>query len=189
MVAVDRERLAAEALEAEALRRSDAMKTALLRAVSHDLRSPLMAILTAASALAREDLELDADDRRELLETISGEAARLDRLVANLLDLSRLQAGAAHPEADVWTVDDLVGHALDELGDDGARIDVSLPEQSPAVRADFHQIERALVNLIENAIKYSPADAPVAVQVASTSGEVHRPGDRSRTGASRRRSS
>jgi two-component system sensor histidine kinase KdpD len=171
-VAVDRERLAAEALDAEALRRTDAMKTALLRAVSHDLRSPLMAILTAASALARDDLKLDPEDRRELLATILAEAARLDRLVANLLDLSRLQAGAASPEADVWTVDDLVGHALRELGSDEARIDVSLPEQSPAVRADFHQIERVLVNLMENAIKYSPENERVAVHVTNTAGEV-----------------
>ena len=171
-VAVDRERLAADALEAEALRRTDAMKTALLRAVSHDLRSPLMAILTSASALARDDLELDPDDRRELLVTISAEATRLDRLVANLLDLSRLQAGAARPEADVCVVDELVGHALHEVGDAGARIDVSLPEGLPAVRADFHQIGRALVNLMENALKYSPEDERVGVHVTHTSGEV-----------------
>ena len=171
-VAADRERLAREALEAEALRRADAMKTALLRAVSHDLRSPLMAILTSASALARDDLALDPDDRRELLTTISAEAARLDRLVANLLDLSRLQAGAARPEPDLCAMEDIVGHALGELGDAGARIDVSLPEESPPVRADFHQIGRALVNLMENALKYSPEDRRVGVRVTTTAGEV-----------------
>ena len=171
-VAIDRERLTREALEAEALRRTDAMKTALLRAVSHDLRSPLMAILTAASALARDDFELDPDDRRELLATISAEAARLDGLVANLLDLSRLQAGAARPEAEVCAVEDLVGHALREVGDAESRIDVSLPDRSPPVRADFHQIERVLVNLMENAIKYSPENERIAVHVSNTSGEV-----------------
>jgi two-component system sensor histidine kinase KdpD len=171
-VAVDRERLASEALEAEALRRTDAMKTALLRAVSHDLRSPLMAILTSASALARDDLALDPDDRRELLATISAEAGRLDRLVANLLDLSRLQAGAASPEPDLCAIEDIVGHALAELGVSGGRIDVSFPEQSPPVRADFHQIERALVNLMENALKYSPEDRRVGVRVTTTAGEV-----------------
>ena len=98
-VAIDRERLAQEALEAEALRRSDAMKTAVLRAVSHDLRTPLMAILTSASALARGDLELDQEDERELVATILGAAERLDRLIGNLLDLSRLEAGAAQPRA------------------------------------------------------------------------------------------
>ena len=98
-IAIDRERLAGEALEAEALRRSDAMKTAVLRAVSHDLRTPLMAILTAASALSRADLELGREDRAELSGTILAEAERLDRLVGNLLDLSRLQAGSAQPAA------------------------------------------------------------------------------------------
>src|SRR4249919_1303884 len=104
-VAIDRERLAREALEAEALRRSDAMKTAVLRAVSHDLRSPLMAILTAGGALARDDLELDSDDEKELVTTIVHEGRRLARLVDNLLDLSRLEEGALRPEPDVWAVD------------------------------------------------------------------------------------
>src|SRR5215831_2199658 len=160
-VAVDRERLAREALEAETLRRSDAMKTAVLRAVSHDLRSPLMAILTSASALAREDLELGHADRRELASTILGEAGRLDRLVANLLDLSRLQAGAAQPEPGLWLVDDLVVQALDELGAAGQRVEIALPEEQTSVRVDADQVERVLVNLIENALKYSPAGEPV----------------------------
>src|SRR5262245_34713199 len=171
-VAIDRERLAREALEAEALRRSDAAKTAVLRAVSHDLRSPLMAILTAASALAREDLELGPEDRAELATTILGEAGRLDRLVANLLDLSRLQAGAAQPEAEIWPVDDLVVQALDELGEAGGRVLVSFPDESPTVRADANQIERALANLIDNALKYSSPSEPVHVQVTSTPADV-----------------
>jgi two-component system, OmpR family, sensor histidine kinase KdpD len=171
-VAIDREQLAREALEAEALRRSDAMKTALLRAVSHDLRTPLMAILTSASALVRPDLELGRDDRDELAATILGEAERLDRLVSNLLDLSRLQAGAAQPAPDLWPVDDLVVQALDELGEAGRRVEVSFPEESPAIRTDGYQIERALVNLLENALRYSPPGENVYVQVAPTAGEV-----------------
>ncbi|MGZ8697679.1 MAG: ATP-binding protein [Gaiellaceae bacterium] len=171
-VAIDRERLAREALEAEALRRSDAIKTALLRAVSHDLRTPLMGILTSASALAREDLVLDDADRADLLATILDEARRLDRLVGNLLDLSRLQAGAAHPEPQISAVDDLIVEVLDELGEEGSRVDVSLPEISPAVRVDSSQIQRVLVNLIENALKYSPPSEPVHLQVSATSTEV-----------------
>jgi two-component system, OmpR family, sensor histidine kinase KdpD len=171
-VAIDRERLAREALEAETLRRSDAMKTAVLRAVSHDLRTPLMAILTSASALARKDLELGREDRRELEVTILSEAARLDRLVANLLDLSRLQAGAAQPEPGVWAADDLVVQALDEVGEAGRRVEVAFPDESPTVRADADQIERVLVNLIENALKYSPAEEPVYVQVTATAPDV-----------------
>ncbi|HEY7018528.1 MAG TPA: ATP-binding protein [Gaiellaceae bacterium] len=171
-VAIDRERLAREALEAEALRRSDAIKTAVLRAVSHDLRSPLMAILTSASALARSDLELDREDRRELVGTILEEADRLDRVIGNLLDLSRLEAGAAQPEPQVWPVEELVAQALAELGEAGRRIQVELPDEPTAVRVDAHQIERVLVNLLENALKYSPEPEPVRVQVAQTSNRV-----------------
>jgi two-component system sensor histidine kinase KdpD len=171
-VAIDRERLASEAVEAEALRRSDTMKTAVLRAVSHDLRTPLMAILTSASALTRDELDLGSEDRSELAATILGEAERLDRLVANLLDLSRLQAGAAQPQTDLWPVDDLVAQALSEAGAAGRRVEVSLPDDSPAVRVDAHQIERVLVNLIENALKYSAESEPVHVQVSATTAEV-----------------
>jgi two-component system sensor histidine kinase KdpD len=171
-VAIDRERLAREAVEAEALRRSDAIKTALLRAVSHDLRTPLMGILTAASSLARGDLALDEADRSELLATVLGEARRLDRIVDNLLDLSRLQAGAARPEPSVAAVDDLLVQALDELGAAGARVEVSLAAESPAVRVDPHQLERVLANLLENAVKYSPDSEPVRVQVQAVGSEV-----------------
>ena len=172
-VAIDRERLAREAFEAEAFRRSDAMKTALLRAVSHDLRSPLMAILTSAGALAHGELSLDPEDRRELAETILGEAERLDRLVDNLLDLSRLQAGAAAPEPSVWAVEDVVLQALDGIEAAGDRVEVSLPEEeSPYVQVDLHQAERVVANLVENALRYSPDTEPVRVQVRETGSEV-----------------
>jgi two-component system sensor histidine kinase KdpD len=168
----ERERLAAEALEAEALRRSDAMKTAVLRAVSHDLRSPLMAIVTSAGALAHGELSLAAEDRHELAETILGEAERLDRIVRNLLDLSRLQAGAAAPEPEDWPVDDLVLQALDGL-ETGSRVEVVLPEEDALlVRADLRQVERILANLVENAIRYSPLEEPVRVQVRELGSEV-----------------
>jgi K+-sensing histidine kinase KdpD len=171
-MAAERERLAAEALEAEALRRSDTMKTALLRAVSHDLQSPLMAILTSAGALAHGEIALAEEDRRELTETILAEAERLARLVRNLLELSRLQAGAASPEPGDWPVDDLVLQALDGV-EAGNRVEVVLPEDdSPLVHADLHQVERVVANLVENAVRYSPADEPVRVQVRETGSEV-----------------
>jgi two-component system sensor histidine kinase KdpD len=168
----ERERLAAEALEAEALRRSDSMKTAVLRAVSHDLRSPLMAILTSAGALAHGELSLGEEDRRELAETILGEAERLDRIVRNLLDLSRLQAGAAAPELENWPIDDLVLQALDGV-EAGTRVEVVLPEDDvPLVRADLRQVERILANLVENALRYSSEDDTVRLQVRETGSEV-----------------
>ena len=168
----ERERLAAEALDAEALRRADVIKTALLRAVSHDLRTPLMAISTSAGALARSDLSIDDADRADLLQTILAASQRLDHLVGNLLDLSRLEAGAAQPEPQVVEVEELVAAALDELGDDGARVAVSLPEAATLVRVDAHQIQRVLVNLLENALKYSSPAEPVRLLVAATSSEA-----------------
>jgi two-component system sensor histidine kinase KdpD len=171
-VAIDRDRLAREALEAEALRHADQLKTALLRAVSHDLRTPLMAISTSASALARRDLALDDADRAELLATILGASDRLDHLVGNLLDLSRLQAGAAQPEKELLDLEELVAGAVEELGDEGRRVVVSFTDEVPLVQADGHQLRSILVNLLENALKYSPAGEDVRVHVSATSGEA-----------------
>ncbi len=166
-VAVDREELSRQALEAEALRRSDALKTALLRAVSHDLRSPLTAISTAVGGLQSESIELDSADREELLDTIASESQRLERLVANLLDLSRLQAGAAEPVQELWAVDQLIAEALEQVvGAD--RIEISIPDEVPVVLVDAIQVERALVNLLENAIKFSPPSSVISVRVTST---------------------
>ena len=148
------------------------MKTALLRSVSHDLRSPLMAILTSASALARSDLSLAVDDRTELLTTILSEADRLDRLVGNLLDLSRLEAGAAQPNRALWVVDDLVVHALDDLGSDRDRVDVTLADEPATVSVDAGQIERSLANLLENALAYSPRAEHVRVEVGRNSDDA-----------------
>jgi two-component system, OmpR family, sensor histidine kinase KdpD len=171
-VAVDRAELQREALEAEALRRSDAAKTALLRAVSHDLRSPLTAIDAAASGLDSTSLHLRDEDRRALIATIREESARLGRLVENLLDLSRLEAGAAQPRPELWPAEELVAQALDELSEGDARVVLELDEDVPPVRVDAAQIERVLVNLIENALKYSPAEAPVHVSLEVADGEV-----------------
>lgn len=171
-VALDRERLAEEALEAETLRRSDASKTAVLRTVSHDLRTPLTAIRVAADALSSTTLELSAEDRRALLETIRSETSRLQRVVGDLLDLSRLQAGAVRPDPDVWMVDELLSQALDGLSGDAERVDVVLPDDVPPVRADAVQVERVLVNLLDNALKFSPPGSPVQLAVAPGGSEV-----------------
>jgi two-component system sensor histidine kinase KdpD len=160
----ERERLAEEVLEAEALRRSDALKTALLRSVSHDLRSPLTAILASADALASPGLALEAEDRLGLAEAIRGEATRLDRVVEQLLDLSRLEAGAAEPHRELWHVDELVGQALAGLGADAARVKLDIGSETPLVEVDAAQIERALANLLENAVRYSPPDSQVLLR-------------------------
>ncbi len=154
-VAVDREQLAQHALEAETFRRSDEVKTAILRTVSHDLRSPLTAIRASVEALANATLELSDTDRASLIETIALETKRLGRLVENLLDLSRLEVGAATPLQELHTLDDLVGRALGELGEGAGRVSVSLPDVMPVLRVDAAQIERVLVNVLENALKFS----------------------------------
>jgi len=164
-IALDREELEQSALEAEALRQSDAIKTTLLRAVSHDLRSPLTAIAAAAGGLEHPGLELDANDRAELVEAIVTETARLEHMVADLLDLSRLQAGAVSPVRELWSVDELVGAALDELHDDGATaVDVSA--ELPPVEVDAAQTRRVLVNLLENARRHARTAAGVRVSAA-----------------------
>ena len=171
-VAVDRERLANAAFDAEALRRSDTVKTAVLRAVSHDLRSPLTAIRAAGDGLEDETLVLTAEDRRELLDTIRVEVRRLERVVDNLLALSRLQAGAVAPVPEVWTVDDLIYGALDEVGSSTERVNVSVPADAPPVLVDAVQVRQILVNLIDNALKFSPPQSPVSVRVTRTRKEV-----------------
>ena len=171
-VVAERSRLEGEALEAEALRRSDALKTALLRAVSHDLRSPLTAILASADALASPGLSLGADDRLGLAETIRDEAARLDRVVGQLLDLSRLEAGAVEPHRELWPVDELVGQALAGLGADAARVRLEIRPETPPVDVDAAQVERVLANLIDNALHYSPPASRVVVRAESGATEL-----------------
>jgi two-component system, OmpR family, sensor histidine kinase KdpD len=171
-VAVERDRLSRAAVEAETLRRSDAIKTAVLRAVSHDLRSPLTAIRAAGEGLRRTDLQLEEEDRAELAETITTEASRLERLVTNLIDLSRLEAGAARPRPELWTGDDLVGRALETLGPAAERVEVRLPEEPVAAIVDGAQAERVLVNLLENAAKFSSTADPIEVDVGADKSEL-----------------
>jgi two-component system, OmpR family, sensor histidine kinase KdpD len=168
-VAVDRAHLEGEAVEAEALRRSDLVKTALLRAVSHDLRTPLTGVRAAVGALRNSTLQLSDVDRAELLETIDLDSERLARLVGDLLDLSRLEAGAAAPDQELWSLDDLVREAIDSLG---ARMHVDIVGEVPLVNVDATQIQRVLANLIENALRYSPVDARVLVRITATRKEA-----------------
>src|SRR6266498_852325 len=164
--------LAREAVEAETLRQSDAVKTAVLHAVSHDLRSPLTAIRTASEGLDNPTFELSAAERKELFETIRIEVNRLERLVENLLDLSRLEAGPASRKPELWTIDTLLARALEQLGADADRVEVRLPSDLAPLRVDAAQIERVLVNLLENALKFSSPTDPVDVVAAAASGRA-----------------
>jgi two-component system sensor histidine kinase KdpD len=170
-IARERERLEAEALEAEALRRDDLVKTAVIRSVSHDLRTPLATMQAAVDALGPDGAPLGRDEQRELLATVRRELARLERYVENVLDLSRLEAGAATPSPALWTVDALAVHAL--AGIPGAeRVELELDDHLPPVRIDAAQIERALANVLENALRFSPADSTVNVRAETGGAEV-----------------
>ena len=171
-VGLDREELQRQALAAEGLRTSDAVKTAILRAVSHDLRSPLTAIRVAAESLTSPSLQLSADDRRRQLETLRVETRRLDRLVTNLLDFSRLEAGAARPRTELVAVDELIGQALAGVDADAVPVEVTLPREIPFVEVDSAQVERALVNLLANAQRFAPRGTPVTITVSAADEEV-----------------
>jgi two-component system sensor histidine kinase KdpD len=158
--ALARDALQREVVETQALRRSDDLKTALLRAVSHDLRSPLTAIAAAGEALA--SARLSADEREQLAAAVAGEAARMSRLVDKLLDLSRLQGGAAEPHAEWCSVEEVLRSAIDETPH-AAGWSVAIDAELPLIRADAAQLERAFANLLENAARYG-GEHPVAVR-------------------------
>jgi K+-sensing histidine kinase KdpD len=165
-------RRALEVRETESLRRSDAVKTAVLRSVSHDLRSPITAIMTASDVLEDSGEALTPEEREELHSSIRLQIRRLDRSVGNLLDLSRLEAGAARPLPELWTVDGLIARALDAIGPDNIRIDVTVPDDSPPISVDAAQVEHALVNLLENALKFSSVTDRVEMRAELAEGEV-----------------
>lgn len=166
----ERERRMREQVNAEALLRSDELKTALLRAVSHDLRSPLQAIAAASGGLRFAALD---DDEQELLDTIGAESGRMSRMIENLLDLSRLNAAALPPAPDWLDPRELVEAAVAELfrGEPQTRIRVAVAADVPLVRGDGPQLQRVVVNVVENALKFSRADQAVDVRVGPR-GEV-----------------
>ncbi|SCE78392.1 DUF4118 domain-containing protein [Micromonospora mirobrigensis] len=171
-VALRQERLAEEAATARPLAEADRMRTALLAAVSHDLRTPLASAKAAVSSLRSPDVEFDAEDRAELLATADESLDRLGRLVANLLDMSRLQAGALGLTATAIGLEDVVPRALDELGPDAANVTTDIPADLPAATADPGLLERVLVNVVANALRHSPPGRPPTITASAHAGRV-----------------
>jgi two-component system sensor histidine kinase KdpD len=171
-VALDQQRLAAEAEAAKPIAAADKMRTALLAAVSHDLRTPLASAKAAITSLRSPDVRWDVADTEELLATADESLDRLTHLVENLLDMSRLQAGALSLFPRPVGLDEIVAHALDDLDPLGRDITVEIPESLPAVYADPAILERVVVNLIENALRYSPAGKPPLIAASALGDRV-----------------
>jgi two-component system sensor histidine kinase KdpD len=162
-VILDRHRLSEAAAAAVPLAEGDRMRTALLAAVGHDLRTPLASAKAAVTSLRSDDIEWSAQDTAELLLTADESLDRLARLVDNLLDLSRLQAGALSVISRWVALDEVVPLALDDLGPAGRSVVVDVPDDLPEVQADPGLLERVLSNLTANALRYSPPGAPPVI--------------------------
>ncbi|MFC7812637.1 ATP-binding protein [Streptomyces olivaceus] len=169
-VVLDRRRLREEADRARALAEGNRIRTALLAAVSHDLRTPLAGIKAAVTSLRSDDVAWSEEDRAELLEGIEEGADRLDHLVGNLLDMSRLQTGTVTPLIREIDVDEVAPMALGGVPEGSAELDI--PETLPMVAVDAGLLERAMANLVENAVKYSPAGRAVLVAASALADRV-----------------
>jgi two-component system sensor histidine kinase KdpD len=190
VAAIERRRLQQEAAGAVAVAEADALRVALLRAVSHDLRSPLASIKAAVTSLLQRDIDWSPSAQLELLGLIDEEADRLDALVANLLDMSRLQSGALRFQARPVGYEEVVPAALASLSGPTDMVDIDLDERLPRVLVDPALLERVVANLAANAIQASPAGARIRIGAGAVAGRVHlrivdrgpgiSPGDRER---------
>ncbi|MGW6461398.1 DUF4118 domain-containing protein [Streptomyces sp. NPDC055078] len=169
-VVIDRRRLVGEAGRARELGEANRIRTALLAAVSHDLRTPLAGIKAAVTSLRSDDIEWSEQDRAELLAGIEAGADRLDNLIGNLLDMSRLQTGAITPLIREIDLDEVVPMALGGVPEGSVVLDI--PENLPMVCVDPGLLERTVANVVENAVKYSPEGEPVLVSASTIADRV-----------------
>lgn len=173
-VVVERERLRREATDAEVLRRTDQLRTALLNAVSHDLRTPLASIIASAGSLRQSDVVWSQEERAEFAEAIEDQAQRLNRIVSNLLDLSRIEGGMLRPEKGWYDlgalIEDVVGRHRAITSSHQVGVDVE--EDLPPVPLDYVEIDQVLSNLIENAAKYAPTGTAIRVGARRSDREV-----------------
>lgn len=172
--AIERARLRERATEAEVLQRADSLKTALLNAVSHDLRTPLSSIIASAGSLRQQDVAWTDAERESFAADIEDEATRLSRIVTNLLDLSRMESGALRPERGWYDlgalVDDVVGRHRSQASAHEVR--TSVPDDLPPVPLDYVEIDEVLSNLIENALRHTPAGTHIEVSARVEASEA-----------------
>jgi two-component system sensor histidine kinase KdpD len=169
-VAIERAQLAEKARQAQLSQETEKLQTALLNSISHDLRTPLVSITGAISTLRDERTRLDEETRQSLLDTAGEEADRLNRLVGNLLNMSRIEAGAMRAALELVDIQDLIGSSLEQVGERGRdrKISVEIPPDLPLVPLDFVLMSQVLINLIDNALKYSSPDTPIQIRAHPT---------------------
>jgi len=171
---IERARLRRENLRIVVLQRTDALRAALLSSVSHDLRTPLASIKAAASSLLQEDVQWDEETKRSFARSIEREADRLNRLVGNLLDMSRIEEGALKPEKEIYMLPELIQDVLGRLQPllQGRVVQTQVPTDLPPLELDYMQIDQVLTNLIENAVRYTPKDSPIEVSARCEGAQV-----------------
>jgi two-component system, OmpR family, sensor histidine kinase KdpD len=165
-LAIERAGLAEQAHQTELLQATEKLQTALLNSISHDLRTPLVSITGALSALEEENGSLDKAAHQSLVQTAREEADRLNRLVGNLLDMTRLEAGALQIKREPCDVDDVIGTAVEQMKDRlaGHALKINIPKAMPLIAVDFVLIVHVLNNLLDNAVKYSAPDSPLEIE-------------------------
>jgi two-component system, OmpR family, sensor histidine kinase KdpD len=169
---LERRDLERAAQEAAALGEADELRTAILRAVSHDLRSPLASIKASATSLLQDDIDWTPAERKEFARTIDEEVDRLDRLVANLLDMSRIEAGVVQITSRPVGLEEVIAAALDSISRPTTNVVVDISDDLPTAIADAGLLERVVANLVANALEHSPESMPVRVQAASYAGQA-----------------
>jgi two-component system sensor histidine kinase KdpD len=167
---LEQERLRQEANRAEVLRRTDELRSALLSSVSHDLRTPLAAIKASAESLLQADVAWSPEDRDGFAGAIVRESDRLNRLVGNLLDMSRIEGGALRPQRDWYDLGELVREVVARLHPllGGRQVELAIDDDLPPISLDYLMVDQVVTNLIENAVKYTPGGSPIEVTVRRT---------------------
>ena len=171
---LERAQLQQETLRMEILQRTDTLRAALLSSVSHDLRTPLTAIKAAASTLLQRDVQWDEDEQRGFLSTIEHEADRLNRLVANLLDMSRIEEGALKPDKEWYSVTALIQDVVGRLAPlfEGRQVHLHLPDDLLFAEVDYLMLDQVFTNLLENAVRYTPVKSPLDIEAKQEGAQV-----------------